>query len=247
MAQLTRHATLGSSARSLLGGRVTRHPERYMEIMRILRKYDLQHIVAELGLVHRHEEEDNHVSRNGAGRHDMHEERHARALAGALEDLGPCFIKLGQLLSTRPDLLPADYIRALARLQDTITPVPSEQIVRIVESELGAPLCELFASFDRAPLATASMAQVHRATLHDGSEVAVKIQRPQVRRRIEVDIEVLRELARFATKHTPAGRRYGFMQMVRELDHSLSQELDFRQEADNTRLIGRQIADFPSL
>src|SRR5437868_5760538 len=195
MAQLTRHATLRSSARSLLGGRVTRHPERYMEIMRILRKYDLQHIVAELGLVHRHEEEDNHVSRNGAGRHDMHEERHARALAGALEELGPCFIKLGQLLSTRPDLLPASYISALSRLQDTITPVPSEDIKDIIESELGAPVSELFSDFNSEPLGTASMAQVHRATLKDGSAVVVKVQKPGVRHRIEVDMEIMHEVA----------------------------------------------------
>src|SRR5262249_30862007 len=158
-------------------------------------------------------------------------------LASALEELGPCFIKLGQLLSTRPDVLPADYIRALSRLQSTVTPVPSERVVQIVESELGAPIAELFRSFDHTPLATASMAQVHRAVLPDGSEVAVKVQRPGVRQRIEIDIEVLRELARFATRYTAFGARYGLTQMVRELDYSLSQELDFRQEADNTRTI----------
>jgi len=103
---------------------------------------------------------------------------------------------------------------------------------------------ELFRSFDSAPLATASMAQVHRAVLHDGSPAVVKVQRPGVRQRIEIDIEVLHEVARFLTKYTALGARYGIAQMVRELEHSLSQELDFRQEGENTRTIGRQIAGF---
>src|SRR5262249_16349132 len=148
------------------------------------------------------------------------EDDHAEGLASALEELGPCFIKLGQLLSTRPDVLPANYIAALSRLQDTVKPVPTEKIVAIIESELGAPVSELFQSFEEEPLATASMAQVHRAFLHDGTEVAVKVQRPGVRQRIEIDIEVLHEIARFATKFTSFGARYGITQIVRELEHS---------------------------
>ena len=126
-------------------------------------------------------------------------------------------------------------------------PVPGGKIVQIVEAELGAPIDELFESFDCEPLATASMAQVHRAILRDGTEVAVKMQRPGVRQRIETDIEVLHEIARLLTRYTPYGARYGIGQMVRELEHSLTQELDFRLEADNTRVIGRQIAGFEQL
>ena len=175
------------------------------------------------------------------------DEDHAEGLAKALEELGPCFIKLGQLLSTRPDLLPADYITALSRLQNTVTPVPGEKITAIIESELGSSIDELFQSFDCEPLATASMAQVHRAVLRNGEEVAVKVQRPGVRQRIEVDIEILHEVARFAAKYTSFGRRYGFLQIVRELERSLSQELDFRLEADSTRIISKQLAEFQKL
>jgi ubiquinone biosynthesis protein len=243
MAGLSQHISLRSSAGNLLTSRFSRHPERYLEILRIIRKYELHHIAAEFGSTHRHAEDD------GRGMavlsHDAHD--HAEGLTSALEELGPCFIKMGQLLSTRPDLLPANYIQALSRLQDTVAPVPSERIIQVVESDLGTPVAELFQSFDCEPLATASMAQVHRAVLHDGTEVVVKVQRPGVRRRIEIDLEVLYEMARFATRYTALGSRYGLVQMVRELEYSLTQELDFRLEADNTRLIGRQIADFQRL
>ncbi len=243
MTNLKNHMQLTTSPTNLIAGRFSRHPERYFEIFRILRKYNLHHVAAEFGLKHRHEEEeDGHLLDD----HDEHED-HAAGLASALEELGPCYIKLGQLLSTRPDVLPADYIQALSRLQDTVTPVPFEKITSIVESDLGAPLSELFKAFDCEPLATASMAQVHRAVLLDGTEVAVKVQRPGVRQQIEIDLEVMHEVTRFATRYTAFGARYGLQQIVRELEHSLTQELDFRLEADSTRLIGHQIAEFQSL
>ncbi len=246
MANLKKHASLASSAGNLLTRRFSRHPERYIEMYRILRKYELHHVAAQLLLAHRHEEEEDEPGLDGYHLEDE-EEDHAEGLANALEELGPSWIKLGQLMSTRPDLLPANYIAALSRLQDTVSPVPGEKVLAIIQSELGAPVDELFAAFDREPLATASLAQVHRAVLHDGTEVAVKVQRPGVRQHIEVDLEVMHEMARFVTKHTSFGARYGLMQMVRELEHSLSQELDFRQEAENTRLISRQISEFQRL
>ncbi len=242
MANLKKHVNSDASIKSVLFNRFSHHPERYVEIFRILRKYQLHHIAAEFGLSHRHEEEDISLGDD----HDEDED-HPEGFASALEELGPCFIKLGQLLSTRPDILPAAYIEALARLQNTVTPVPGEKVTEIIESELGAPISELFQSFDSAPLATASMAQVHHAVLHDGREVAVKVQRPGVRQSIEIDIEILHEVARFAARYTSFGKRYGLLQIVRELERSLSQELDFRLEADSTRLIGRQIADFQLL
>lgn len=244
MTNLKNHLSSDASLRTLLTSRFSHHPERYVEIVGVLRKYELHHIIAKFMLSHRHEEEDEDTPLLPA---HQEEDNHAEDLAKALEELGPCFIKLGQLLSTRPDVLPADYIAALSRLQNTVTPVPSEKIAAIIESELGAPITELFQSFDSTPLATASMAQVHRAILCNGDEVAVKVQRPGIRQRIEIDIEILHEIAGFATKYTSFGRRYGFLQIVRELERSLSQELDFRLEADSTRIIGKQIADFQRL
>jgi ubiquinone biosynthesis protein len=244
MTDLKEHINARAATGNLLTRRFSHHPERYFEIFSVFRKYQLHHVVAELGMSHHHDEDVEELpSLNG----HVEDDEHGLQLASALEELGPCFIKLGQLLSTRPDLLPADYIRALSRLQDTIAPVPGERIVQIVQSELQTPIEELFQSFDLQPLATASMAQVHRAVLRDGTEVAVKVQRPGVRQRIEIDLEVLREVARFAARHTALGARYGLEQMVRELEMSLNQELDFRIEAANTQLIGRQIADFPKL
>lgn len=244
MANLKSHVNSDAplSVRNFIAGRFSRHPERYFEIFAILRKYELHHVAAQF-MNHQHEEEDDGF---GLDEHEE-EEDHAAGLASALEELGPCFIKLGQLLSTRPDLLPPNYIEALSRLQNTVTPVPSDKVTAIIESELGAPIAELFESFDCEPLAAASMAQVHRAVLRDGSEVAVKVQRPGVRQRIEIDIEILHEVARFATRFTSFGKRYGFLQIVRELERSLNQELDFRLEAESTRLIGNQIAEFKLL
>jgi ubiquinone biosynthesis protein len=244
MANLKSHVNSDAplSVRNLIASRFSRHPERYFEIFGILRKYELHHVAAQF-LNHQHEEDDDFLLDG----HYEEEEDHAAGLASALEELGPCFIKMGQLLSTRPDLLPANYIQALSRLQNTVKPVPGDKVTAIIESELGAPLSELFTSFDCEPLAAASMAQVHRAFLPDGSEVAVKVQRPGVRQRIEIDIEILNEVARFATRFTSYGKRYGFLQIVRELERSLSQELDFRQEAENTRLIGKQISEFKLL
>src|SRR5947199_3392385 len=244
MANLKSHVNSDAplSVRNFIAGRFSRHPERYFEIFGVLRKYELHHVAAQF-MNHQHEEDDFSLEEH----YDEEEEDHAAGLASALEELGPCFIKLGQLLSTRPDLLPPNYIEALSRLQNTVIPVPGDKITAIIESELGAPISELFESFNCDPLATASMAQVHRAFLPDGSEVAVKVQRPGSRQRIEIDIEILHEVARFASRFTPYGKRYGFLQIVRELERSLSQELDFRQEAENTRLIGEQISEFKLL
>jgi ubiquinone biosynthesis protein len=165
-------------------------------------------------------------------------------LAHDLEALGPTFIKLGQVLSTRVDLLPPAYLEALSRLQDDIQPFPFADVQKIVEEELGARLSKAFSSFEERPIAAASLGQVHRAALRDGRVVAVKVQRPGVAESIAGDLEALDEIARLLNSRTEAGRRYDLVGMVEEFRVAIKQELDYLREADNLRLIGRNLSEF---
>jgi len=171
----------------------------------------------------------------------------AEDLAKDLEKLGPTFIKLGQLLSTRADLLPGPYLEALERLQDQIEPFPYEEVEQIVSTELGVRISKAFADFDPAPLAAASLAQVHRATMRDGRAVVVKVQRPDIRELIVGDLEALGEIAHFLDQHTELGRRYEFDNMLVNLRKSLLRELDFTIEANNLRTIGQNLAEFEEI
>ena len=171
----------------------------------------------------------------------------AEDLAKDLEKLGPTFIKLGQLLSTRPDLLPGPYLEALERLQDHIEPFPYEEVERIVSGELGVRISKAFADFDPVPLAAASLAQVHRAEMRDGREVVVKVQRPDIREVIVSDLEALGEIAHFLDQHTELGRRYEFDNMLVNLRKSLLRELDFTIEANNLHTIGENLAEFENI
>jgi len=167
----------------------------------------------------------------------------AEALAKDLEGLGPTFVKLGQLLSTRADLFPPAYLEALGRLQDGCEPVPYDLIAEVVEAEIGARLSNAFAEFSREPLAAASLGQVHRARLRSGKEVAVKVQRPDIREQITDDLDAIAEIAGFVDRHTEAGRRFGFGPMVAEFGRSMLAELDYRREASNLEQLGRNLAD----
>ncbi|MEY2400378.1 MAG: ubiquinone biosynthesis protein [Ilumatobacteraceae bacterium] len=171
-------------------------------------------------------------------------EEDARKLADELESMGPTFIKLGQLLSTRSDLLPPAYLDALARLQDDVVPVPFEQIEETVETEIGARISKAFQSFDATPMASASLGQVHRAVMRDGRDVAVKVQRPGVRKQVVEDMEVIEELAEFVDLHTEVGRSIGFKGMVEEFRRSIMAELDYRLEAGNLRTLGGNVAGY---
>ena len=152
-------------------------------------------------------------------------------LAADLESLGPTFIKLGQLLSTRGDLLPDTHIEALSRLQDDVAPVPFGEIRAVVEEDLGGRLSNVFESFDEEPIASASLGQVHHAVMRGGRDVAVKVQRPGIRETVAHDLEVLHGLAQFLDDHTDAGERYHFDEIVEEFERSLVRELDYRREA----------------
>jgi ubiquinone biosynthesis protein len=157
----------------------------------------------------------------------------------ALEELGPIFVKFGQALSTRRDLLPDDFAEELALLQDQVPPFPSEQSVAIIESALGKPVRELFAEFDSQPLASASVAQVHAATLHDGQKVVVKVIRPGIEKTIRQDIKLLFTIARMIEKYLPDGPRLRPVEIVEDYQHTILDELDLQHEGANTSQLRR--------
>jgi ubiquinone biosynthesis protein len=170
-----------------------------------------------------------------------------REFARDLEKLGPTYIKLGQLLSTQTAWMPEAYIRSLEDLQDRVAPFPFEEVERIVEEELGARLKKIFKSFDAKPLAAASLSQVHRAVTHDGLDVAVKVQRPGIRKAVVEDLEVLGEVADFLGKNTSVGRHYRFAEQLAELRAALLRELDYIQEARNMNLMVANLAQFQNI
>jgi ubiquinone biosynthesis protein len=170
-------------------------------------------------------------------------EEDAGRLVDELIRMGPTFIKLGQLLSTRSDLLPPVYLDALSRLRDDVEPMEPGVAERVVEDELGVRISKAFAGFEPDPIGSASLGQVHRAMLRDGRRVAVKVQRPGVRRRALEDMEVIAELAEFLDNHSEKAARLGFGSMVEEFRGSLLGELDYRREADNLKVLGEILAD----
>jgi ubiquinone biosynthesis protein len=161
----------------------------------------------------------------------------------ALEDLGPLYVKFGQILSTRRDLLPDDIALELTKLQDQVPPFPGEQAKQIVERALGQPIEQAFAAFDIAPLASASIAQVHAARLHDGSEVVVKVVRPGIAATIKRDIDLLYTIARLARKYSREARRLRPLEVVEEYDKTIHDELDLLREAANCTLLRRNFSD----
>jgi ubiquinone biosynthesis protein len=164
----------------------------------------------------------------------------AARLREALVALGPAFVKLGQALSTRPDLIPPEFVAELGKLQDTVPPFPAAQAIAEIEAGLGRPLGELFASFDPEPLAAASLGQVHAARLHNGQEVVVKVQRPEIAARIHTDLAILADLAALAQERLTIGSQYNLVELAWEFSATLRNELDYRREgrnADRFRLL----------
>lgn len=165
----------------------------------------------------------------------------------AFEELGPAFIKLGQLLSLRPDLVPPEYAAELSLLQDQAAPIALSQIEGRVEAQLSRPIAELFLEFGAEPLAAASLAQVHRALLKDGTEVAVKVQRPGVRETIRADLAILEDLARLIAHYLPESEPFDPLGLAREFAKTLRRELDFVREGRNMELFRRNFADDPTV
>jgi predicted unusual protein kinase regulating ubiquinone biosynthesis (AarF/ABC1/UbiB family) len=165
-------------------------------------------------------------------------------LAADVERMGPTFIKLAQLLSTRADLLPQPYIEALTRLQDKVEPFPFTEVEQIVANELGVRISKAFSYFEATPIAAASLGQVHRAALRDGREVVVKVQRPGIREEMSKDMDVLADMASFLDSHTEAGRKYEFTPLLEEFRKNLLRELDYRLEARNLIIFANNLREF---
>jgi ubiquinone biosynthesis protein len=219
-----------------------RHLKRYGQIARMLVKYGRSDLVKNAGLDAALEEAE--PSANGGASAEAEPSPEGIELADDLEQMGPTYVKLGQLLSTRADLLPAPYIASLARLQDDIEPFPFAQVEEIISSELGVRLSKAFDWFEEKPIAAASLGQVHRARLRTGRVVAVKVQRPGIREQIATDMEALQEIAEFLDAHTDAGRRFDFKGMLDEFRKSITRELDYQKEADHLRIIGENLREF---
>jgi len=209
--------------------------KRYKDITMLMVKYGRSDLVKQAGLEEHVELDESELAETAP---------EAKELAADLEKLGPTFIKLGQLLSTRADLLPAPYLEALSRLQDHIEPFPYEEVDRIVSSELGVRISKAFAEFDQKPLAAASLAQVHLAAMRDGRAVVVKVQRPNIREQIVEDLEALEEIANFLDEHTEVGKRYEFSNLLLSLRRTLLRELDFKLEANNLIAFTENLKEF---
>ncbi|MEY2506891.1 MAG: ubiquinone biosynthesis protein [Verrucomicrobiota bacterium] len=214
------------------------HLNRYRQIAWLFMKYGRSDLVKESGLEGTLAAEERVTPKEAAK---------ADELADDLEKLGPTFVKLGQLMSTRVEMMPKAYLEALARLQDKVEPFPFDEVEKIVCSELGVRMSKAFSDFDVAPMAAASLGQVHRARLRDGRQVAVKVQRPGIRDAMFEDLDALDEIADFLDNHTAVGKRYEFCQMLDQFRKSLVRELDYRQEANNLTAIGQDLDEFPRI
>ncbi len=221
-----------------------RHLRRYRQITGILVDYGFGAILAQLGLSERLNIPRRILRRKPAIEEELNQ---AQRLRLALEELGPTFIKMGQILSTRADLLPPDVIDELRLLQDQVPPGPWEPIRDLIELELGAPIQELFAYIDHNALAAASLAQVHAAVLPSGEEVVVKALRPDIEVVINLDLDILSDLAQLAQDRTALGERYDVVDFAAEFAVNLRGELDFRREGRSADQFRENFAKEPHL
>lgn len=216
----------------------TRHVKRYREIATILARHGLGWLALELnlgGFIPFHW---------GLLKHPRRAEPYTQAehVRMALEDLGPTFIKLGQILSTRPDLIPPEYVAEFSKLQDAAPPIPFSQVSEVITKELGQPPDKIFKTFEVEPRASASVGQVHAARLHDDAAVVVKVQRPGVETLVEEDLEVLGHIALFAERYTKWGASYDLQGWLEEFAFTLRNELDYTREGHNADRIRRNFA-----
>lgn len=226
-------------------GRTYRHANRYLEIIGVLTKYGFVDLISQSSL----------ESVIDFGRKIVFRKTDSTILALSrwermrlvLEELGPTFIKFGQVMSTRADLIPVDLIHELEKLQDSVPPFSGEKAVSLVEQELGKPILELFKSILHTPLAAASIAQVHKAVLIDGEEVVVKVQRPGIDRTIETDLEIMFHLATMIEKHVHEMRSLNIVKVVEEFERAIHKELNFAIEASNLERFGNNFQKDPNI
>ncbi len=171
----------------------------------------------------------------------------AQAFAKALKDMGPTYVKFGQVLSTRPDIVPPEYVAALESLQDQTEPFSFAEVEKTVQDELGGRISKIFETFESTPLAVASLGQVHRAVLRDGREVVVKVQKPNVREQVQKDLEVFKEIAQTIEQHTDLGRKMNLVGTIDQARITLMNELNYLHEARNTEIIRENLVDFPQI
>ena len=211
-----------------------KHTQRFQEVLNTFLKNGFSHFLFRIGLTDR---------KKYSETSDMNLQDIGSKLRDTLQQLGPTFIKLGQIASSRNDLIPKEITDELEKLQDDVFPIPYEKIEATLEEELHAPIHVLFAHVNIEPIATASIGQVHIATLHTGEEVAVKIQRPSIETTMQTDLEILHDFAKFLEDHFAWARAYQLRDMVDEFAFSLKNELDYMNEGRNAEKIAKQLAD----
>jgi predicted unusual protein kinase regulating ubiquinone biosynthesis (AarF/ABC1/UbiB family) len=232
--------TLHAFARCMLLS--PKHIPRLAAIVGLFTRYGLRDVAKQQGLITLLPSEEDIPPEEVAER-----EAHAVGFRKRLVELGPAYVKLGQVLSTRPDLLPEPYIHELEKLQDDVGPIPLEEVEQIIEQELGARLSKLFDWFDPEPIGTASLGQVHAARMRGGREVVVKVQRPHIRASLADDLEFFQELAEFMADHTSVGARIDVLGVIQEMERAISEELDYRTEARNAATFRKALAEFPRI
>jgi len=218
-------------------GRTYRHLARYRQILAVFFKYGFGDLIELLKIEQYIEIGLQLISKNRRSR--LEKLSRAERVRMACEELGPTYIKFGQILSTRPDLVPVDFIKELSKLQDNVPSSPFSEVSKIVESELGAPPEDIFDFFEKTPLASASIGQVYRAILKDGEEVAVKVQRPGIKKIIEVDLEIMLHLATLMERHIEEVSLHQPIKIVEEFARTLEKEIDYTIEATNMERIAR--------